>query len=259
VYRFLLSRRWLGLGAAALVVAACCVLLALWQLDRLDQRQARNDLVRQNAAAGPVEVGDLLAVGRSPAAGDVWRRVVATGRYDDDRQVLVRNRALDGPTGYFVLTPLVTEDGPALLVNRGWVPAGRSAAGPGTVPPPPGGSVTAQGRVRLAEEADGGGAAPAGQVRRIDVPAIASDLPYDVYGGYVDLVSQEPAPREAPTPIPAPEPEPGPHLAYAFQWLVFGGIAIGGLVVLARREAREGSPPAETRKEASREVTPVRG
>ena len=44
-YRFLLSRRWVGLLVVALLVALGCVLLGRWQLDRLGQRHERNDLL----------------------------------------------------------------------------------------------------------------------------------------------------------------------------------------------------------------------
>ena len=58
---------------------------------------------------------------------DQYARVRATGRYDAAHQLLVRNRPLEGQVGYYVLTPLVTDAGPALLVDRGWVPAGATA------------------------------------------------------------------------------------------------------------------------------------
>ena len=36
-----------------------------------------------------------------------------------------------------------------------------------------------------------------------------------------------------------PETSEGPHLAYAFQWFLFACLALGGYVVLARREAAD--------------------
>jgi cytochrome oxidase assembly protein ShyY1 len=242
VYRFLLSPRWLRLIAAALAVAAACVALGFWQLDRFDQRRARNDLVKANVAADPVAPGALLAVGRPLPAAQQWRRVEAQGRYDEAHQILVRNRPLEGATGYYVLTPLVTDDGPALLVNRGWVPIGATALARPEVPAAPAGEVTVVARARPSEPADERDAPPQGQVRRIDVPAIAATMPYDVYGGYGDLVEQSPATATSPTALPEPEPGLGPHLAYAFQWFVFAVIALGGVVMLARREARESAP-----------------
>jgi cytochrome oxidase assembly protein ShyY1 len=244
VYRFLLSPRWLRLIAAALAVAAACVALGFWQLDRFDQRRARNDLLHANVAAAPVAPDALLGVGRPLPPGQQWRRVEAHGRYDEAHQILVRNRPLEGATGYYVLTPLVTDDGPALLVNRGWVPIGATALARPDVPAAPAGQVTVIARARPSEPADEHDAPPQGQVRRIDIPAIAAAMPYDVYGGYAELVEQRPAPATSPTALPEPDPGLGPHLAYAFQWWVFAAIALGGVVVLARREARESAPKA---------------
>ena len=61
-----------------------------------------------------------------------------------------------------------------------------------------------------------------------------------MYGGYADLVREQPAPRQrAGRARPAPETSEGPHLAYAFQWFLFACLALGGYVVLARREAAD--------------------
>ncbi len=242
MYRFLLSPRWLRLIAAALVVAAGCVALGFWQLDRFHQKQARSHLVHENVDAEPVSPDALLDVGRDLPAEEQWRRVEAHGRYDEAHEVLVRGRPLEGSTGYYVLTPLVTDDGPALLVNRGWVPVGATARTRPEVPAAPAGEVTVIVRARPSEPSDHKAAPLVGQVRRIDVPAIAANLPYDVYGGYGELVEQQPATATSPTVLPEPDPGIGPHLAYAFQWWVFAAIALGGVVVLARREAREAAP-----------------
>lgn len=242
MYRFLLSPRWLRLIAAALVVAAGCVALGFWQLDRFDQRRARTNLVHENVAAEPVSPDALLAVDRALPPQEQWRRVEAHGRYDGARELLVRNRPFEGATGYYVLTPLVTDEGPTLLVNRGWVPVGASARTRPEVPAAPAGKVTVTARVRPSEPKDEHAGLPRGQVRRIDVPAIAATLPYDVYGGYGELVEQQPAPPTSPTALPEPDPGLGPHLAYAFQWWVFAVIALGGVAVLARREAIESAP-----------------
>jgi len=240
VYRFLLTRRWLGLLAVALLLAATCVQLGRWQLHRLEARHANNDLITSNASARPVPAGDLLGVDDGPAGGRQYARVRATGRYDTAHQLLVRNRPHDGQVGFYVVLPLVTEQGPALLVNRGWVPAGESATDVPDVPAPPAGDVTVVGRVRPSEPAaTRGGTPPRGQVTRIDVPAIAADLPYDVYGGYADLVREQPAARQAPIALDPPETSEGPHLAYGFQWFLFAALALGGFVVLARREAAD--------------------
>ena len=187
-------------------MAAACVALGFWQLDRFHQKQARSRLVHENVAAEPVSPDALLGVGRALPAGEQWRRVEAQGRYDEAHEVLVRNRPLEGSTGYYVLTPLVTDDGPALLVNRGWVPIGATARTRPEVAAAPAGEVTVIVRMRPSEPSDHKAAPLAGQVRRIDVPAIAARLPYDVYGGYGELVEQQPSPATSPTVLPEPDP-----------------------------------------------------
>jgi cytochrome oxidase assembly protein ShyY1 len=244
VYRFLLTRRWVVLLVVAVLVAAGCVRLGFWQLHRLGERHARNDVITRNLGADPVPADRLLAVGRPLPTAQQWRPVRVQGRYDTGHELLVRNRPLEGAVGYYVLTPLVTGQGPALLVNRGWVKVGETAATRPDVPPAPSGLVTVTGRMRQSEPPSHGQAPPPGQVTRIDVPGIAKTLPYPVYGGFAEATGTEPAPGRAPQPIPPPEVDEGPHLAYAFQWFVFALIALGGFVMLARREAEgEGTPP----------------
>lgn len=237
-YRFLLSRRWLGLLAAAIVVALTCAALGRWQLHRLHARHLRNAVINHNLTSTPVPPQQLMAVGRSLPTSMQWRQVRATGHYDVAHELLVRNRTFEGAVGFHVLTPLVTDAGPALLVDRGWVPVGETATTRPDVPEPPAGTVTVIGRLRQSEPRQGG-TPPHGQVNRISTRAISKTLPYPVYGGYAELVSQQPTPRNTPQALPPPEPSEGPHLAYAFQWFLFGSMALGGYVVLARREARD--------------------
>jgi cytochrome oxidase assembly protein ShyY1 len=248
VYRFLLSRRWLGLLAGALLVAAACLALGDWQLHRLAHRHERNDLIRDNLAQPAVRPERLLRVGAEPPAGDEWRRVRAVGRYDVAHQLLVRLRPFEGAVGFYVLTPLVTDAGPAILVNRGWVPGGQGAASVPRVAAPPSTDVTVTGRLRPSEDPHTGAAPPRGQVTRIDVPGLAENLPYPVYGGFLELTAQSPPTSRAlaaPQLLPAPEPSEGPHLAYAVQWALFACLAVGGYVVLARREAADLRAAAE--------------
>ena len=53
-----------------------------------------------------------------PTSGGV---VTATGTYAADDTVIVRYRTRDGASGVDVVVPLVTADGTALLVDRGWM------------------------------------------------------------------------------------------------------------------------------------------
>lgn len=256
-YRFLLSRHWLGMLALALAVAAACVLLGRWQLHRLEHKRAVNHLVSSNTAAAPVAASALLRVDHGPGPGRLWRRVVATGHYDTGHTLLVRNRPLEGAFGYYVLVPFVTDQGPALLVNRGWVEYGENASTPPKVPAAPSGTVTVTALVRATEPRSTTGTPPPGQVTRIDVSEIRKALPYPVYGGFGQLARERPAPRHAPAKLPLPELSEGPHLAYMVQWWLFAVTALGAYVVFARREAADRDAAAgEQPKVVS---VPVRG
>jgi len=240
VRRTLLSRRWLGVLVLCLVLAAGCVRLGFWQLHRFQDHRAANAQVAHNVAAEPVPVDELLTVGGTVEPGTQWRRVSASGEYDVSRQLLVRQRPLDGANGYQVLTPLVTRSGVALVVDRGWVPAGASATAAPAVPAPPSGQVSITARVRASEtrplrRPD----LPAGQVMSIEVPAIAAELPYPAYGGYVELVEQTPAPAQSLAKLPIDQRSTALNLAYAVQWWLFAVIIVVGWFFLGRREAQE--------------------
>ena len=63
--------------------------------------------------------------------------VTATGTYATDDTVIVRYRTRDGASGSDVVVPLVTPEGPALLVDRGWLATDNSGTEPVDVPAPP--------------------------------------------------------------------------------------------------------------------------
>jgi len=98
------------------VAVALLASLGVWQLDRAAEKRA----LLARFAAGESSVVAL------PAAGEPHQRyahVAAAGRYLADRQFLLDNMTHDGAVGYRVLTPLVTDAGVVVLVDRGWLPA----------------------------------------------------------------------------------------------------------------------------------------
>jgi surfeit locus 1 family protein len=52
----------------------------------------------------------------------VFRRAVAAGRFAGDKAIWLYGRTYDGKAGIHLLTPLIRGAGPALLVDRGFVP-----------------------------------------------------------------------------------------------------------------------------------------
>lgn len=246
VYRFLLTPRWLAFHVLVLLIIPSFVLLGRWQFGRYEERSGTSHQTAGNLAAAPVPVERLTTPGGTVRVQDKYRSVTATGTFDAGAQLVVRRRVQDGVVGFYVLTPLTTASGTGVLVNRGWVKAGATPDSLPEVPPPVSGEVTVTGRLRPTETEDSTGirdreGLPKGQVLLINTEAIGRGLPYRLLGGYVDLIEQSPKATVAPAPLPEPDIGEGGglNLAYGVQWWLFIGIAIGGWIMLIRREAAD--------------------
>lgn len=230
-----------------LVVAATCVRLGLWQLDRLEQRRQRNELAEARMAQAPVDV-DLL--GRD-TVGSAYRRIRVAGSCAGDYIVLAA-RSRHGAPGVHLLCLFRTSGGRELLLDRGWLPSAdartvepdRLANPPRdttiealAIPFPEGRArARASGPDRPIEESAGGvslGAAQPAVIYRLN-RAQASAVTGVTLGGWY---AQALGPSDA-LPIPADPPDlgEGPHLGYAVQWFSFAAIGlIGWIVIVARR------------------------
>jgi cytochrome oxidase assembly protein ShyY1 len=230
-------RRRVAIVAIAAFVAATCVALGFWQLQRLADRRARNTAIERERSRDPVLI-------TTAGGGEVepYTPVRASGTFDDEREVLVYGRSLDGEPGHLVVTPLVLEDGTSVLVIRGWVPFDHQTV-PVADAAPPAGEVSINGFL-VPDEGDGSTVPDeSGVIGRLDVEGVGSTLPYPVLALAIRQTEQAPPqPSELPIPLPQEELSEGPHLSYAIQWFCFAAIAVVGAVILVRRERR--SPTA---------------
>ncbi|MGH3647863.1 MAG: SURF1 family cytochrome oxidase biogenesis protein [Micromonosporaceae bacterium] len=247
-YGFLRRPSWIALLVVAVLLAGGMVGLGFWQLSRYHERTAINERIDAAGRAQPRPLEDVLAVAEAPPPGSAWTRVSATGVYDTDHELLIRQRTVAGRVGYEVVTPLVLDDGTAVLVDRGWIPPGPGGATSlPDVPPAPQGEVTVIGRVHL-PESGGDQAAPldgALVARRIDPAKLDAALPERLYGGYLLLQRQDPPAADALQPIPVRYENAGQNLSYVVQWWLFALIALVGPWYLVRREARRGAVPED--------------
>ncbi len=250
--RFLVSRRWILFFAIVVLLAYACLLLGQWQWHRLTSKKASNAIIRANESAAPTPVDRVLRRGVDPPSTDQYKVVSATGTYAVSQTIILRYQTdQDGNAGADVVVPLVTSSGTALLVDRGWVPVGpQGFADTSQVPSPPPGRVTVTGWVRQ----NGGGSAT--QVVNASTRAISSSqiqpaIGIPVYGGFVDLKTESPAPATPLAPAGLPDLSNGPHFFYALQWWFFGILAGFGFVYLAweeatgRAELRKAQQPAK--------------
>lgn len=237
MYRFALRPLWILSHLFAVAVVAVFVLLGFWQLDRHDERAARNATVASRSELPAMPVGDALAEVDDP--GDLrFRTVTAAGTYGD-RELLVDNRSKDGLPGSWVLTPLVQDDGTTLVVNRGF-----QFNDDGTVEPAPAptGRVEVEGTVTTWEGDDCGvrtdeDGAPVGMacLRRSAAEQAFGD---EVAPVVLQAQVSDPPAADALNPVPLPELDDGPHRSYAVQWFIFAAIVAVVYPLILRRVAR---------------------
>jgi surfeit locus 1 family protein len=200
---------------AALFFFVLTLWLGNWQSERADTKrvlQARYDTAAREA---PVHVGSTLLDRDSV----LYRKLEVQGVFDNAHTILLDNRVVDGVAGYHVLTPLRIEGGPlAILVNRGWVAAGRTRE---QVPQPP----APPGRVRLEGMAvdphsryvELAQTAPQGRVwQNLDFSRYVaiSGLPLQPVLLLQTSVLNDGLQRA----WPRPDAGVGMHVSYAFQW-----------------------------------------
>jgi cytochrome oxidase assembly protein ShyY1 len=236
--RFLLSRRWLLFALTVAALAWGANLLGQWQFHRLDERRADNRLVARNLDLPPVPVDTVLERGKEPAHDQEWREVVVHGTWDDEHTIVVKYQTRDGAPGVDVVTPLRTESGAAVLVDRGWLATENVGGRRPDLPDATAGPVTVTGWVRVS------GTGSSTRVtdlatRAISSKAAAKVLPYPLYGGFVDLHTESPTPSVQLGPIELPDDtSEGPHFFYGLQWWFFGALAVFGFGYLAYDEWR---------------------
>lgn len=241
MWNLLRTPRWAI--ATVVVVSICALFVALgqWQLRRHSERQIENTVNVNRLAAEPLTLETLI----DAAGGDIdsleYRRVLVTGIFAAQDEILVRSQVADERPGFHVVTPLLT-DTRTVLVNRGWVPLAAEQPPVDEVPPPTG-TVTVTGLVRLSQQRPSiGPTEPQGRL------AVVARIDLDRFGEQFSDLSpvwvQQTDPPNGPLPARVPVPDvddPGPHLPYAVQWFSFALIGAGGFGILARRAIRTGS------------------
>jgi cytochrome oxidase assembly protein ShyY1 len=233
--------RWITAALAVVLLAVVCVELGRWQLHRLEERKARNEVTRSNLAAAPAPIDQIL--GPQGLIGDqhAWRTAVVTGRYDASKQIILKYRNIADRPGFEIVTPLVQADGKAVLVDRGFLPRQSSELMPLHVPAVPTGEVTVTGRLQRSGSTNGG-VPDDGTARLINGPDFAKVLGLNLYDGYLTISRQQPANDASFLSFPGPEIDDGPHFFYALQWFFFALMALGGLVYFTRQNKPEDKP-----------------
>ena len=225
-YSFARRPAWIAGHLLAGSMLVLFVIAGFWQLDRLDQRKAQNELVVARSSADPVDVGEALDAGSTDAEADALRfaAVTATGTYAGE-PVVVRVTQ-DGISGGRVFSPLALDDGEEVMVLRGFV--GQQPDGSVVAPDPPAGEVTVEGLgfpIRRLEP-----------VTRQALDASAADAGTERLPVIVQATTADSPELRVVAP---PDLGEGPHLGYAVQWFLFATVGAVGYPLLLRRRARQ--------------------
>lgn len=238
-YSFLLSGRWIGWFALCCVGAVLCLYLGNWQFGRAEQIEHSNQLILDNYDADPLEGQEAVQALTGFDGSQQWHPVRLRGQYLAEDTLLARNRASQGKIGYEVLVPLRTEQGPTVLISRGWIPTSEAGDGSASeVPAPPSGTVEVTARVQPGEGTPER-TAPEGQVASIHLPdaeeATGEDL---VDGAYGQLIAEQPPAAGSPEPFAEPDLDYGPQLSYSMQWTAFSVLIFVAYAYSARQKVR---------------------
>jgi cytochrome oxidase assembly protein ShyY1 len=223
-------------SVVALTLVIGCLWASQWQYHRGQDRHDRNFKIEANTTQAPAQLSEL----ESDVTTNEWRPVMTSGVFDSSNQILLRNRYFEGKYGFAVLTRFTTSDGDSFWIDRGWVQAGIDATIVPKTSPLPSGVVDVVGRLRLDSSLPVGSffalpsSADGGLVSKLNAQ---SGLASENY--YLDLISGS---EPELTPVVAaqiPELSDGPHLAYAVQWVIFGGLVVYGRFLIRKIDRAE--------------------
>ncbi len=262
----LISRRWRWVTLGVIVLMLVLGRLGVWQLNRLSERRLQNVDLAAALASAPLDLNatDVLLGGLSDdqVAELANRDATLTGRYDVERQLVLKLQTFNGEPGVRLITPLILDGSEsAVLVDRGWISDVDMTAG-NFYTDDLGDTVTVTGYLAPAEiisRQGAGSSVPSGalnEIFRVDIVGIQQIMPYPLASMYV---REAPAGDETTPPIRLAKEidlSEGPHLGYAMQWFIFSvGLGVAYVIFVNHRLRTEKNEPLSTEPDGSSPTT----
>lgn len=214
----------------ALALIILCIWAAQWQYHRGVDRHARNTIIQERIAKDAIELTDIDA----KFSNNEWQSVTTTGSFDQSQQILLRNRYSEGKYGYEILTLFTSATGEKFWVDRGWVQAGETATTAPEVTKVPDTDVKITGRFRLDSSLPRGSFFALPGTGEGLVSELNAQSQLDTEKFYLDLLNGSDPSLTPAVPAQLPSLSDGPHMAYALQWIFFGGLVIYGRFLIRR-------------------------
>ncbi len=231
---------------AAFALAGITFALGQWQAQRASYKEAMHAQSQAAVQQPPVEIGTRIV---EPTEVD-QHRVAITGVFAPEATIYLDNRLYKGAPGFHVLTPLKVEGGPAVVVNRGWMPVNAQARETIAPPPVPSGTVRIEGiampQVSSFVALRGAASGKLGAIWpnfSFDGFATASGLQLQPFVVQQTSVVEDGLVRDWPASGSGSER----NLAYAVQWYALSAVSLGlwfWFGVLGRGKRPEGAPDA---------------
>jgi len=239
-------RRWF----IPITLCLVCFRLSYWQWERHLEKEALVGVFSARIKEEPKK----LTTNTLP-----FSRALIEGAYDFEHEVVVRNRRLNGIAGVFLITPLKTQDGLNVLVNRGFIPliADREQFRDKK-------QVSFVGLVKESQGSSWFSLASGKLWEKVDVEGIQKNLPYDVLPFFIERLDD--APTESmivasssgredifnltsgrtiragtedlslyPLPAYSTTVPAGRHLGYVYEWIFIGLLILAITWLMSRR------------------------
>lgn len=216
------------------IVVFCA--LGVWQVQRLFWKEALIAQVDARVHAPAVPAPGLLAWSRISAA-DAYRRVLVRGHFLNADEAQVYALTDLGP-GYWVMTPLRSDDGTIIYINRGYVPMDKKA--PATrAAGQTDGEVTVTGLLRVTEDKGWLLSQPDDPAHDLwyhrDIAALAKSRHLRTVAPYFIDADATPNPGGWPRGGMTVISFPNSHLAYAITWFSLAAMLLGAMIWNLRR------------------------
>lgn len=199
------------------LAVAVAVLAGIWQLHVWQAARAASTVDPTKDA--PVALASLMGGDSAFPGRDLGRPVRFSGTWLSQSTLFIEDRELRGRRGYWVVTPVLVGKS-AMPVVRGWSPDAAA--------PPVSGQVSLTGWLQPSEDSGSIDTDPDDDVvPEMATASLVQHVDYDLYSAFV--VQEAASGLAQVTPASTPQVSSTDHLRnllYAFQWWIFGGLAI---------------------------------
>lgn len=222
-----------------LILLPAFLSLGFWQLQRAtEKRLMQQDFVRR-ATLPFLQLNDI----KSSLPSYRYRRVKLYGHFDNSHTFLLDNKFFHHQLGYHVLVPFVVAGTSSpILINRGWLPMGKSRAKLPTISVVSG-EVTIEGLVELPPKRH----FSLGRLTEttVDWPRRIQYIDLQQLGHllarpiepYMVLLAPSSTYGFVRDWTPIMTMDPARHIGYAIQWFIFAGILLVLFIVLHTKKS----------------------